>query len=173
MMFRSSRRLAGLFALTSCVVTAALAGLDMASIPYKSGGQAVADCIGGQVPLAYSAVAGAHAHIKSGRLTAIGVSAAKRVASLPNVPTFIEQGVAGFDVASWVGILAPAKTPRAIIDKLNREIAIALKDPEVVAKMETLGIDVVANSPEQFTEQIKVDLARWKGVVEQAKITVN
>jgi len=148
-------------------------GLDMASIPYKSGGQAVADCIGGQVPLAYSAVAGAHAHIKSGRLTAIGVSAAKRVASLPNVPTFIEQGVAGFDVASWVGILAPARTPRAIIDKLNREIAIALKDPEVVAKMETLGIDVVANSPEQFTEQIKVDLARWKGVVEQAKITVN
>ena len=148
-------------------------GLDMVSVPYKSGGQAVADCIGGQVPLAYSAVAGAHAHIKSGRLTGIGVSAPKRVASLPNVPTFIEQGVAGFDVASWVGILAPAKTPRPIIDKLNREIAIVLKDPEVISKYETLGIDIVANSPEQFGEQIKTDLARWKGVVEHAKIRVD
>jgi len=145
-------------------------GLDMTSVPYKSGGQAVADCIGGQVPLAYSAVAGAHAHIKSGRLNGIGVSAAKRVASLPAVPTFIEQGVAGFDVASWVGILAPAKTPRPIVDKLNRALALALHDPEVVAKYETLGIDVVANSPEQFGEQIKTDLARWSKVVEQAKI---
>jgi tripartite-type tricarboxylate transporter receptor subunit TctC len=145
-------------------------GLDMTHIPYKSGGQAVADCIGGQVPLAYSAVAGAHAHVKSGRLVGIGVSAPKRVASLPAVPTFIEQGVAGFDVASWVGILVPAKTPKPIVDKLNRELAIALRDPEVVAKYETLGIDVVANTPEQFGEQIRNDLTRWKGVVEQAKI---
>jgi tripartite-type tricarboxylate transporter receptor subunit TctC len=145
-------------------------GLDMTHIPYKSGGQAVADCIGGQVPLVYSAVAGAHAHVKSGRLTGIGVSAARRVSSLPAVPTFIEQGVAGFDVASWVGILVPAKTPRPIVDRLNRELVQALRDPEVVAKYETLGIDVVANSPEQFGEQIKNDLARWKGVVEQAKI---
>jgi tripartite-type tricarboxylate transporter receptor subunit TctC len=145
-------------------------GLDLTHIPYKSGGQAVADCIGGQVPLVYSAVAGAHAHVKSGRLTGIGVSAARRVASLPNVPTFIEQGVAGFDVASWVGILVLAKTPRPIVDRLNRELVQALKDPEVAAKYETLGIDIVANTSEQFGEQIKADLARWKGVVEQAKI---
>ena len=145
-------------------------GLDMTSIPYKSGGQAVADCIGGQVPLAYSAVAGAHAHIKSGRLTAIGISTPRRVASLPAVATFIEQGVAGFDVSSWVGILVPAKTPRAIVDRLNSEIATALRDPEVGAKFETLGIEPVGNTPEQFGEQIKADLARWKVVVEAAKI---
>jgi tripartite-type tricarboxylate transporter receptor subunit TctC len=145
-------------------------GLDMTNIPYKSGGQAVADCIGGQVPLVYSAVAGAQAHIKSGRLTGIGVSTPRRVASLPMVPTFIEQGVAGFDVSSWVGILVPARTPRAIVDRLNREIGIALKDPNVVAKYETLGIEPVGNSPEQFGAQIKADLARWKVVVEAAKI---
>lgn len=148
-------------------------GLDMQNIPYKSGGQAVADCIGGQVPIVYSAVAGAQAYIKSGRLNAIGISTPKRLASLPNVPTFIEQGVAGFDVASWVGIMVPVKTPRAIVDKLNRDLVTALKDPEVAARYETLGIDIVANSPEQFTEQIKADLARWSRVVEAAKIRVD
>jgi len=148
-------------------------GLDMTSIPYKSGGQAVADCIGGQVPIVYSAVAGAQAYIKSGRLNAIGISTPKRLASLPNVPTFIEQGVAGFDVASWVGIMVPVKTPRAIVDKLNRDLVTALRDPELAARYETLGIDVVANSPEQFGEQIKADLARWSKVVEAAKIRVD
>jgi tripartite-type tricarboxylate transporter receptor subunit TctC len=147
-------------------------GLDMTSIPYKSGGQAVADCIGGQVPIVYSAVAGAQAYLKSGRLNAIGISTSKRLPSLPNVPTFIEQGVAGFDVASWVGIMVPVKTPRAVVDKLNHDLVAALKDPELAARYETLGIDVVANSPEQFGEQIKADLARWSRVVEAAKIRV-
>jgi tripartite-type tricarboxylate transporter receptor subunit TctC len=145
-------------------------GLDMQNIPYKSGGQAVADLIGGQIPVAYSAVAGAQAYIKSGRLNAIGASTPKRLASLPNVPTFIEQGVAGFDVSSWVGIMVPIKTPRPIIDKLHQDLVTALKDPELAARYETLGIEVVANTPEQFGEQIKADLARWSKVVEAAKI---
>ncbi len=145
-------------------------GLDMTHIPYKSGGQAVIDAIGGQVPLAYSAVAGAQAHIKSGKLVALGVSSQKRIASLPDVPTFIEQGVAGFEAVSWVGIMVPAKTPRTVVDRLHRDISAALKEPDLRERFSTLGIDPVGNTPEQFAEQIKADLARWGKVVEQAKI---
>ena len=145
-------------------------GLDMTHIPYKSGGQAVIDAIGGQVPLAYSAVAGAHAHVKSGKLTGVGVSMPRRVSSLPDVATFIEQGVAGFDVSSWVGIMAPAKTPKAVTDKLNATIAAVLKEADVRERFATLGVEPVGNTPEQFGEQIKADLARWQKVVEAAKI---
>ena len=148
-------------------------GLDMTHIPYKSGGQAVIDAIGGQVPLAYSAVAGAQAYVKAGKLVAIGVSTPRRVGSLPGVPTFIEQGVSGFDVSSWVGIMAPAKTPRAVIDKLNAAIVAVLKEPDVRERFATLGIEPVGNTPEQFGEQIKVDLARWQKVVEAARIKLD
>ncbi len=101
---------------------------------------------------------------------AIGISTPKRVASLPMVATYIEQGVAGFDVSSWVGILVPIMTPRALVERLQKEIAIAQKDPDLAGKYETLGIEPVGNTPEQVTEQIKADLARWKVVVEAAKI---
>ena len=148
-------------------------GLDMTHIPYKSGGQAVIDAIGGQVPLAYSAVAGAQAYVKAGKLVAIGVSTPRRVGSLPGVPTFIEQGVSGFDVSSWVGIMAPAKTPRAVIDKLNAAIVAVLKEPDVRERFATLGVEPVGNTPEQFGEQIKVDLARWQKVVEAARIKLD
>jgi tripartite-type tricarboxylate transporter receptor subunit TctC len=148
-------------------------GLDMQHIPYKSGGQAVIDTIGGQVPLSYSSVAGAQAHIKSGKLKAYGVSSLKRVSSLPEVPTFIEQGIAGFEAVSWVGIHVPAKTPRAVVDKLHREIAAALKDAEVKSRFETLGVEPVGNTPEEFTVQVRDDLARWGKVVEAAKIKLD
>lgn len=148
-------------------------GLDMTHIPYKSGGQAVVDAIGGQVPLAYSAVAGAQAHIKSGKLVAIGVSSLKRIGSLPEVPTFSEQGVTGFEAVSWVGILAPAKTPKAVMDRLHRDITAALRETDLRERFATLGIDPVGNTPDQFAEQIKNDLARWGKVVEQAKIRVD
>ena len=145
-------------------------GLDMTHIPYKSGGQAVIDAIGGQVPLAYSAVAGAHAHVKSGKLAGVGVSMPRRVSSLPEVATFIEQGVSGFDVSSWVGIMTPAKTPKVVIDKLNATIAAVLKEADVRERFATLGVEPVGNSSEQFGEQIKTDLARWQKVVEAARI---
>ena len=148
-------------------------GLDMTHIPYKSGGQAVVDAIGGQVPLAYSAVAGAQAHIKSGKLVAVGVSSLKRIGSLPDVPTFSEQGVTGFEAVSWVGIMAPAKTPKVVVDRLHRDITAALKESDLRERFATLGIDPVGNSPDQFAEQIKNDLARWGKVVEQAKIRVD
>ena len=148
-------------------------GLDMTHIPYKSGGQAVTDAVGGQVPLAYSSVAGAQAFIKSGRLKVIGVSSAKRIASLPEAPTLIEQGLTGFEVASWVGVLAPAATPKAVIDKLNREINIAMKDPELAQRYQTLGIEAKGSSAEEFGKFMAADLARWKKVVAEAKVKLD
>ena len=148
-------------------------GLDMTHIPYKSGGQAVIDTIGGQVPLSYSSVAGAQAHLKSGRLVGIGISTPRRLSSLPDVATFIEQGLAGFDVSSWVGVMAPVKTPRAVIDKLNAAIVATLKEPDLRERYATLGVEPVGNTPEQFAAQIRTDLARWQKVVEAAKIRLD
>jgi tripartite-type tricarboxylate transporter receptor subunit TctC len=147
-------------------------GLDMVHIPYKSGGQAVADCVGNQVPLAFSSVAGAQAFIKNGRLKAIGVSSAKRIVSLPDAPTFIEQGVANFAVASWVGIAAPAATPKPIVDKLNREILAVLKDPDANQRFLTLGIEAAGSTPDQFAAAIREDLEKYRRVVAEAKIKV-
>ena len=145
-------------------------GANLVHIPYKGGGQAMGDALGGNIPLVFTAVAGAMPHLKSGKLVPIAVSSSTRSPSLPNTPTFIESGVRDFDVSSWVGILAPAKTPRAIIERLNRELNAALKDPEVVEKLAGMGITATPGTPEQFTEQMNGDLAKYGQVVKAAGI---
>ncbi len=114
-------------------------GANLTHIPYKGGGQAMVDVMGGSIPLVYTAVAGAIQHVKSGKLHAVAVSSAQRAPSMPDVPTFIENGVADFDINSWVGLLAPAKTPRAIVDKLNTELNAVLNDPAVRERLNTLA----------------------------------
>jgi tripartite-type tricarboxylate transporter receptor subunit TctC len=145
-------------------------GAKLVHIPYKGGGQAMADALGGNVPLVYTAVAGAITHVQSGKLNAVAVSSRTRSPSLPNTPTFIESGVADFESSSWVGILAPAKTPRPVIDRLNRELNAALSSPEVIAKLETLGITATPGTPEQFGEQMRRDLEKYGKVVKAAGI---
>ena len=146
------------------------AGISLVHIPYKGGGQAVGDVVGGQIPLVYTAIASAQQYVKSGRLKALGVSGAKRSSSLPDVPTFVESGLEGFVVDSWVGIFAPAKTPRAIVDRLQRELAAILATAEVRERYAVLGIEPVGNTSEQFGEQVRADLAKWEKVVKQANI---
>jgi tripartite-type tricarboxylate transporter receptor subunit TctC len=147
-------------------------GIDLEHIPYKGGGQAMTDVLGGQIPLVFTAIASAQQHVKSGKVVALGVPSRKRSAALPDVPTFIESGIPNFEATSWVGIFAPAKTPKPIIDKLQREIAAVLQTDKVKERYAVLGIDPVGNTPEQFTEQIKADLARWGEVVKAANIKV-
>jgi tripartite-type tricarboxylate transporter receptor subunit TctC len=139
-------------------------------VPYKGGGQAIIDVIGGQIPLVYTAVASSQQFVKSGKLKAMGVSSARRSSSLPDVPTFAESGLPGFVVDSWVGVLAPAKTPLPVIERLQHEIAAVLADPIVKERYGVLGIEPVGNTPEQFAAQIREDLARWEKVVRQAGI---
>jgi tripartite-type tricarboxylate transporter receptor subunit TctC len=145
-------------------------GSNLVHVPYKGGGQAISDALGGNIPLVYTAVAGAHQYVKTGKLNAIAVSSAKRSSSLPDVPTFIESGVAGFEVSSWVGILAPAQTPRPIVDKLNRELNAVLVSPEIVEKLAILGITATPGTPDAFGAQIKADLAKYGKVVKAAGI---
>ena len=147
-------------------------GISLTHVPYKGGGQAMGDVVGGQIPLVFTAIATAQQFVRSGRLKGLAVSSAKRSSSLPEVPTFIESGLEGFVVDSWVGILAPAKTPRAVIERLQKEIAAVLGEPEIRERYATLGIEPVGNTPEQYTQQIRADLARWEKVVRQAGIRI-
>ncbi|MFL6564705.1 MAG: Bug family tripartite tricarboxylate transporter substrate binding protein [Burkholderiales bacterium] len=147
-------------------------GIALTHVPYKGGGQAMGDVVGGQIPLVFTAVATAQQFVKSGRLKGLGVPAARRSGSLPEVPTFIESGLEGFVVDSWTGILAPAKTPGEILGRLQKEIAAVLGEPDIRSRYATLGIEPVGNTPAQFAEQIRADLARWEKVVRQANIRI-
>ena len=148
-------------------------GSKLMHVPYKGGGQALIDVQGGAIPLVFTAVAGAYPFVKSGRVVAIGVASAKRVESLPDVPTFIEGGLADFVMYSWVGILAPAKTPKPIVDLLNQALNAALVDPDVVARLDKLGITATPGTPAQYAEQIKRDLDRYGPVVKAARIKLD
>ena len=145
-------------------------GANLVHIPYKGGGQAMTDVLGGNIPLVYTAIAGAIPHVKSGKLQAIAVSSAQRATSLPDVPTFIENGVADFDINSWVGLLGPAKMPKAIVEKLNAELNLVLKDPEVRERLSGMGITATPGSADKFGDDIKRDLARFGTVVKAANI---
>jgi tripartite-type tricarboxylate transporter receptor subunit TctC len=147
-------------------------GAQLDHVPYKGGGQAMTDVVGGQIPLVFTAIASAQQFVRSNRVIALGIPQAKRSPALPDVPTFAEAGAPGFDVASWTGIFAPAKTPRTAVEKLQRELAAVLQSAFVKERYAALGIDPVGNTPEQFSAQVKADLARWEKVVRTANIKV-
>lgn len=146
--------------------------ISLMHVPYKGGGQAMTDVLGGNIPLVYTAVAGAQGHVKSGKLRAIAVSGAQRTSALPDVPTFIESGVPDFVVDSWVGVLAPVATPVTITKKLNSELNAVLNDPVVREKLRALGIEASPGSAEQFGDEMRRDLARYAQVVKSAGIRV-
>ena len=147
-------------------------GANLVHVPYKGGGQAMTDVLGGQIPLVYTAVAGAHGFVKSGKLRAIAVSSAQRTSALPDVPTFLESGVPDFVVNSWVGILAPAGLPAPIAQRLNTELNAVLNDPAAKEKLRTLGIEATPGSAEQYREEMRRDLKRYEAVVKAAHIKV-
>jgi tripartite-type tricarboxylate transporter receptor subunit TctC len=128
------------------------------------------DALGGNIPLVYTAVAGAISHVKAGRLVPIAVSSAKRAPSLPDVPTFMEAGIPDFEASSWVAVLGPAKMPRPVVERLNRELNAVLSDPVVVEKLATLGIVATPGPPQQLADQIRTDLAKYGQVVKAAGI---
>ena len=145
-------------------------GGNFTHIPYKGGGPAMTDALGGNIPMVFTAVAGAMTHVKAGKLVPIAVPSRQRVSSLPDVPTFIEAGLADFEATSWVAILAPANTPRPVIEKLNRELNAVLADPAIVARLEQLGIAATPGTPEQLGDQIRNDLDKYGKVVKAANI---
>lgn len=147
-------------------------GLNMVHVPYKGGGQAMGDLVGGTLPVLFTAVAGAQQYVKNGKANAIAVSAAKRVPSLPDVPTLAESGVPGFVSDSWVGLLAPANTPKEIVDKLARELNAVVNMPDTRERLATLGIVPSGNTSEAFASEIQNDLKKYSETVKTAKIRV-
>jgi len=145
-------------------------GANLTHMAYKGGGQALVDVLGGTIPLGFVAVAGAAQHIKSGRVNPLAITGTQRISSLPQVPTFMESGVPEVDINSWVGLMAPAKTPRAVVERLNTELNAVLADPEVKEKLKTFGICATPGSSQKFGEEIKKDLARYAHIVRAASI---
>jgi tripartite-type tricarboxylate transporter receptor subunit TctC len=139
-------------------------------IPYKSGGQALIGLMSGDVPLAFTVLAGASQYVQNGRLKPIAISSKARVSSLPNVPTFIESGYPDIQVSSWIGVLAPAKTPRSIINTLNTAINDILQTSEAKGKLSAIGISPTPTTPEKFSDQLKVDLNLFGQIVKIAGI---
>ncbi len=146
-----------------------LAGIDIVHVPYKGAGPALTDVIGGQVQMLISAYSSAFAHIKAGKLRALGVTGTKRIVSAPDLPTIAET-VPGYEVLSWYGLHAPKGTSPAIISRLHREMAAMTRKPEMAERLTVLGIEPEGNSPQEFLAQIRVEIAEWGKVINAAKI---
>jgi tripartite-type tricarboxylate transporter receptor subunit TctC len=159
---------------TSSHLAAALfcmqAGIDMVHIPYKGAAPALTDLIAGQVQMLFANPTAAIAHVKSGRLRALAVTGDKRSTLMPDVPTVAEAALPGFEASTWWGLLVPARTPDAVIYKLNAELARALIQPEAQARIAALGADIVGGPPQRLTAHLEAEIPKWRTVVRAANI---
>lgn len=149
------------------------AGLDMVHVPYKGGGPALQDVMGGQVPVFFANMASGLSHVKSGKLRVLAVTGAKRSASLPDVPTVAEAGIPGYEVYEWNAVFAPAATPEAIVKRLHAEIAKTLALPEVRDRITALGGEIVATSPAEAERWLRTQIDVWSRVVKTAGIRLD
>jgi tripartite-type tricarboxylate transporter receptor subunit TctC len=149
------------------------AGVQMTGIPYKGSAPAVTDTIGGQTQFMFPSLYTALPHVKSGKLRALAVAGPKRSALLPDVPTLKEAGVDGVDVLQWYGVFAPAKTPKAVVDQINKALNQILADKDIEKRIEDHGADVQTSTPAELGALVKSELVKWKGVVQRAKLTAD
>lgn len=145
-------------------------GTSVLHVPYKGSAPAVTDTIGGQTQIMFPSLFTAIPYVKSGKLRAMGVAGNKRSALLPDVPTLKEQGIADVDVSQWYAIFAPAKTPKAVIDQLNKALNAVLTDKAVEKRLEDHGADVETSTPEQLKTFVQQEQVKWKKVVDAAKL---
>jgi tripartite-type tricarboxylate transporter receptor subunit TctC len=147
-----------------------LAKVNTTHVPYKGQGPATADLLAGQVQLLYSSIPSVLNFVQQGRLNAIAIGSAKRLSSLPNIPTLSESGVPGYEAYSWIGIVAPLGTPKDIVQKLNREIVSILRQKDVEEDLLRQGAITVGDTPEHFAQYIKDEMDKWGAVVKSANI---
>ncbi len=148
-------------------------GTDAQHIAYKGAGPAVTDVLAGNVPIMWDNLSSSLAQIKAGNFIPIGLAFPKRVPQLPNVPTFAELGLKGYEADTWFGLVGPANMPKDVVKKIYDAAILALKDPETVKTLDDNGAFALGNTPEQFTEQIKREVAKWKRVVDVKKISLD
>ncbi|MBM3359616.1 MAG: tripartite tricarboxylate transporter substrate binding protein [Betaproteobacteria bacterium] len=150
-----------------------MAGIDLIHVPYKGAAPAIADLLGGQVNLAIVSLPAAYPHAKAGKIVALGVTSPTRSAVAPEVPTFAEAGLGGYDLENWYGLLAPAGTPRAVIDKLNRETVRSLQLADVKERLNGQGFEIRTSTPEEFAAYIKTELVKWSKIVKASGAKVD
>jgi len=149
-----------------------LAGIDILHVPYKGSGPAVVDLIAGHVVMNFDTMPPVLPHIRSGRMRALAVTTPKRAGPLPDVPTMVESGLKGFEMTNWYGVMAPAKTPREVVAKLNGEINKIMGLPEQKAKLEEVGTQLDPISTEQFTKFLASEIAKYAKLVKASGVTI-
>jgi tripartite-type tricarboxylate transporter receptor subunit TctC len=149
-----------------------MAGVEMLHVPYKGTGQAVKDLLGGQIDVMFAPGETVMPQVKAGRLRALAVTSARRATAIPDLPTVAEAGVPGYEAIGWFGLLAPAATPKAIVEKVSRDANAVLADPEVRAKMLALGAEPSGDTPEEFVRFIHADQAKWSKLMRERGIVV-
>jgi tripartite-type tricarboxylate transporter receptor subunit TctC len=142
-----------------------MAGVKMTHVPFKGAVPAINDLLGGRISLIFSSAPPALPHVATGKLRALAVTSGKRSSVSPDLPTVAESGLPGFEVINWYGVLAPARTPKSIVDKLNAEITQIMKMPDVRERLSTVGIEALSSTPAQFAAFIKEETAKWAKVV--------
>ncbi len=147
-----------------------LAGVNIVHVPYKGGGPAITDLIGGQIQMAFSSIPAVLPHVKAGRLNALGIGSAKRSPALPDIPTIAEAGVPGYEYTTWYGIFAPARTPAAIVARLNAEIVQALRAPDINERFVSQGGDPAPSTPGELSRYMAAESARWTKTIKAAGI---
>ena len=150
-----------------------LTGIDIIHVPYKGGGPQMTDLLGGHSPSGILALPAAASGIKSGRIRAVGMTSAKRSSAFPDVPTFAESGMPGFDVSQWWAVLVPRGTPAEIVARLHTEITAIIRTAEIRERMAGVGADPVGGTPEQLGELVRTEIAKFRKIVADAKITLN
>jgi tripartite-type tricarboxylate transporter receptor subunit TctC len=142
-----------------------MSGIDVVLVPYKGSGPATTDVMSNQIPLAISDIPASIAFITSGRLKALGVTSTKRSVTLPDVPSFADAGVPGYESIGWFGMVAPAGTPVPIVNRLNAELQSALNDPETNRRILATGAEPMPNSPSEFQKMIESEIQKWAKVI--------
>jgi tripartite-type tricarboxylate transporter receptor subunit TctC len=143
----------------------AMAGVNLVHVPYKGTGPALLDVVGGQVNLMFAGVSAAVPHVRTGKLRALGVSSQKRLKALPDIPTISEAGVKGYEIASWLGVSAPAGTPARAIARLNAEIVKVAQQPDFAERLAIDGAELQVTTPELFTRYVEAEIQKWGKVI--------
>ena len=149
-----------------------LTGTSIVHVPYKGSGDAIKDLLAGVVSMNFDTMPPVMPHIQAGKLRGLAISTPKRVAQLPEVPTFVEEGIIGFDVANWYGVMAPAGTPREIVQKLNTDINKAMQVPEVRARLESVGTQLREQSAAEFEAYMKAEVAKYAKLIKDTGVRI-
>lgn len=154
-------------------VFASMAGLDLMHVPYKGSGPAVTDMLGGQVDLMFDSITSARPHIQSGKLRALGLTTARRSSALPDVPTIAEAGVPGYEVSPWFAVFATAGTPPDVVARLNKALVEAMRQPDTLKKLESLGAEPIGSTPQELAAHLNKELDRWGRLIRERNIRMD